>query len=189
MKEIFVHSRSEKKKGFTLLELLISTAILALLMLVTTGIFVNSFGSYQSTKRIESNISDAQFLMNLLAKELRTSTVVAPSSSGSTQSVKFFEYSRSQCVQYRFNGNAIEVARTASGTSFSSCDNSSNLSGFTPIGSGEVTGSFESVPSRSSSPKRIGRVTITINIKVQSSDPIVIQTTASLRDYGYAGLQ
>lgn len=189
MKEFSSTLIQKTKKGFTLLELLIATAILALLMVVTTDIFVSSFGSYQSTKRLESNITDAQFLMNLLAKELRTSTVVSPTSSGSTQSIKFFEYSKSQCTQYRFNGGAIEVARTSEGTSFASCNNTTSLSGFTEISSGNATGSFDVVPSRPSGPQRIGRVTMTINIQASSSNPAVIQTTTSLRDYGYAGLQ
>lgn len=188
MKEFSVHLR-KVQKGFTLLELLIATAILALLMVVTTDIFVSSFGSYQSTKRVESSITDAQFLMNLLAKELRTSTVVSPTSSGSAQSIKFFEYSKSQCIQYRFTGSAIEVARTSEGVSFSSCNNTSNLSGFSTIGSGNVTGSFDVVPSRPSGPQRVGRVTMTISIQAASANAVVIQTTASLRDYGYAGLQ
>lgn len=79
------------KKAFTLLELLISVAILSLLMIATTEVFTKSFGSFRSTREIESNIADAQFLMNLFAKELRTSTVVLPTSTtSSTNTVKFF---------------------------------------------------------------------------------------------------
>lgn len=183
--------KSVLKKGFTLLELLISLAVLSILMLATSSIFVKSFGSYQATKRIESNISDAQFLMNSIAKELRTSTVVAPTSDGSTQSLKFFEYSKSECVQYRFNSGAIEVARSSSGSDFASCNNTSNLSGFTRVGIGSVTGSFYSLPSKPASPgpQRIGRVTVTLSIQISGSNPVVLQSTTSLRDYGYAGLQ
>lgn len=179
------------KKGFTLLELLISLAVLSILMLATSSIFVRSFGSYQGTKRIESNISDAQFLMNSIAKELRTSTVVAPTSDGSTQSLKFFEYSKSECIQYRFNSGTIEVARSSSGSTFESCNNTANLSGFSRVGIGSISGSFYSLPSKpvSPGPQRVGRVTVTLSIQVSGSDPVVLQSTTSLRDYGYAGLQ
>ncbi len=195
MQENFLPRTAQKSlrfsRAFTLLELLISMAIMSLLMLATAQIFSRSFLSYQATKHIESNITDAQFLMNLLAKELRTSTVVFPSDSGSTDSIKFFEHSKSQCVQYRFTGSTIEAARTSTGGTFSSCDNSSNLSGFAPIGIGNVTGSFYSVPSRpaSSGSQRMGRVTMTISLQSSDSSPIVLQTTTSLRDYGYVGLQ
>ncbi len=182
-----------RKKGFTLLELLISLAVLSILMLATTEIFAESFGSYQATKRIENNISDAQFLMNSIAKELRTSTVVSPTGDGSTQSIKFFEYSKSECVQYRFNsGNqSLEVARTAPGSSFASCNNTTSLSGFSRVGIGRVTGSFYSLPSRDTTPgpQRIGRVTVTLSIQAGGANSIALQSTTSLRDYGNAELQ
>lgn len=175
------------------MELLISVAILAILMLATTEVFARSFGSYQSTKRVENSITDAQFLMNLLSKELRTSTVVLPSGEGSTQSIKFFEHSKSECVQYRFNSSTgfLEIARTSTGVSFSSCNNGSDLSGFSPVGVGSLTGSFYSVPSRmvSPGPGRVGRVTTTIDLNVSGANDTVLQTTTSLRDYGYIGLQ
>ncbi len=176
------------KKAFTLLELLISVAILSLLMIATTEVFTKSFGSFRSTREIESNIADAQFLMNLFSKELRTSTVVVPTSSTtSTNTVKFFEYSKQECLQYRFNSvsQIIEVARQ--NTDFNGCNNTNNLSNFTEIGTGSVTGSFAVVPSSQGTP-RVGKVTMTIVIVGTSSSSIVLQTTTSLRDYGYVGL-
>lgn len=184
--------KPKSKRGFTLLELLISMAMLTVLMLATTDIFVRSFSNYQSTSELETNLADAQFLMNLLAKELRTSTVVSPTSSGSTQNIKFYEHSKGECVQYRFNSGSqsLEAARTSGGSSFDSCNNTSSLSGFTVVGIGSVTGSFNSVPSRTiaSGSPRVGRVTMTLSIRSDDSNPLVLQTTASLRDYGYIGL-
>lgn len=176
--------------GFSLLELLISVAILTLLMMAASQIFARSFGNYRSIQNVENNVSDAQFLMNSLAKELRTSTITAPISSGWTQSIKFFENSKSECVQYRFNSanRTVEVARSASGSSFSSCDNTNNLSNFEKVGGGNVTGAFYSVPSKNSDPLRVGRVTVILEIRNRNSDPAVLQTTTSLRDYGYIGL-
>ena len=131
--------------------------------------------------------------MNLLSKELRTSTVVSPSGEGSTQNIKFFEHSKSECVQYRFNGSTgfLEIARTSAGVSLSSCNNGSDLSGFAPVSLGSVTGSFYSVPSVvvSAGTGRVGRVTMTIALDVREANDTVIQTTTSLRDYGYIGLQ
>lgn len=182
----------KNRAGFTLIELLISISILTVLMLATTDIFVRSFSSYQSTADLESSLADAQFLINFLAKELRTSTVVSPSSSGSTQTLKFYEHSKGECVQYRFDSTneILEVARGSSGSSFESCDNGSDLSGFEVVGVGKVTGAFYSVPSQTvdSGSARVGRVTINLILQEDESNPIPIQTTVSLRDYGYIGL-
>jgi prepilin-type N-terminal cleavage/methylation domain-containing protein len=175
------------KKGFTLLELLLSVAILAILMLAVTDIFTKSFGSFRVTREIETNIADAQFLMNLFAKELRTSTVIIPSAStASASTVKFFEYSKQECQQYRFDASAstIEVARQS--TDFNGCNNNSNLSGFVKANVGSVTGSFAVIPSRQSTP-RVGKVTMTMIFDGAASDPVILQTTTSLRDYGYVG--
>jgi prepilin-type N-terminal cleavage/methylation domain-containing protein len=178
---------SLKSKGFTLLELLISVGILSLLMLTTSTIFVRSFSSYQSTKELENSITDAQFLMNLLAKELRTSTVVSPSSSGTTSSITFFEYSKSQCIQYRFSGERLEVAR-ANAPDVSSCS-SGSVGSFSPVGLSSISGSFTVVPSRPSGPQRVGQVTMSMSVDAGDAGTVDIQTTTSLRDYGYVGLQ
>jgi prepilin-type N-terminal cleavage/methylation domain-containing protein len=177
----------KKKKGFTLLELLISVAILAILMLAVADIFTKSFGSFRVTREMETNIADAQFLMNLFSKELRTSTVIIPATStASTDTVKFFEYSKQECQQYRFNASAstVEVARQA--TDFDGCNNSSNLTGFAKANVSTTTGSFAVVPSSQSTP-RVGKVTMTIVFDGAAAEPVVLQTTISLRDYGYVG--
>jgi prepilin-type N-terminal cleavage/methylation domain-containing protein len=177
-----------KQKGFTLLELLISVAILAILMMAVTEIFTRSFGSFRASRELESNIADAQFLMNLLSKEFRTSTVIIPASSNdNTSTVKFFEYSKQECQQYRFNAStsSIEVARQ--NTDFSGCNTVSNLTGFTEVNVGGVTGSFAVVPSTQSTP-RVGKITMTIVFDGEATAPVVLQTTTSLRDYGYVGL-
>ena len=172
------------------MELLISVAILTLLMMAAAQIFSRSFGNFRSVRSVENNISDSQFLMNVLAKELRTSTITAPTSNGWTQSIKFFENSKSECVQYRFNSvsRTIEVARTGAGSSFSSCNNTNNLSNFEKVGGGNVTGAFYAVPSQNTTPLSVGRVVITLQIQDRNSNPVVLQTTTSLRDYGYIGL-
>jgi prepilin-type N-terminal cleavage/methylation domain-containing protein len=185
-------SSKKMKRGFTLIELLLSVVILAILMVATAEIFSRSSVSYRATREFETSVGEAQFLMNALAKELRTSTVVAPTGDGATQNVKFFEYSKSECVQYRFNGTTqrLEVARTAS-TTFATCNNTSDLSGFVPASNALITGSFFSLPSLplTPGPGRMGRVTLTLSIQASGVAPVVLQTTVSLRDYGYAGLQ
>jgi prepilin-type N-terminal cleavage/methylation domain-containing protein len=129
------------KRGFTMLELLISTAILSLIMLTTVLIFARSFGSYQRAKIVEKNVSSAQFVVNRLSKELRTGTVVLPSSpSNGTSLVKFFDHSRNTCMQYAFTNGNLEIVQIDN-SSLSSCSNSSQLSGGTVAVPG-VSGSF-----------------------------------------------
>jgi prepilin-type N-terminal cleavage/methylation domain-containing protein len=174
------------RKGFTMLELLISVAILSLIMLATVLIFSRSFGSYQRAKALEKNVSEAQFVMNLLSKELRTGTVVLPTSpSASTSIIKFFDHSRGACIQYAFTNGNLEVVRVE-GSTLAVCNNTSQLSGST-VTVANVAGSFAVVPS-TVTPQSVGRVTITVVITSNDLRTTAIETTTSLRDYGYIGL-
>lgn len=183
-----INTPRSASQGFTIMELLLSVAILAILMLAVTEVFSKSFGSYRQTKEIEKAITDAQFAANLFSKELRTSTIINQGGNASSSKVKFFEYSKSECIQYRFANATIEVARSASGSDFSDCNTTSDLSNFTTaLGASNVTGFFEYIRSDAGVPQ-VGRVNMTVSIPT-SGTPVVLQSVTSLRDYGNVGIQ
>lgn len=176
------------QKGFTLIEMVISVAILALLMAAASQVFAKAFSSYQTAKLLQSNIEDAQFIMNNMAKELRTSSIASPSSSSTVTDIKFFDYSKSECVRYRIVSNQVQrAATTIANGDLSDCQ-SANPSTFETLSSGISSGQFAVVPSSGGASKKIGKVTILFEIAAENTEPVHIQTTTSLRDYGYIGL-
>ncbi len=172
-------------RGFTLVEVLVSLFLFVILMAAIAQIFTSAFTGYRSTKTIQRDLEVAQFAMNTIAKELRTSSIV--SSSGNQSSVQFYDHSQGECFRYRVPGNTLQVA-SSSATSASDCS-SLNPSSFTTIVTGIVSGGFFVTPSDgASSPKRVGKITISLEIGEGETHRARIQSSASLRDYGNAGL-
>jgi Tfp pilus assembly protein PilW len=68
----------KKSKGLSLLEVMVSMGVFSLMMVSVAGIFSSSIASYRFNKVIERDLENAQFVMNDIAKQLRTSTVVDP---------------------------------------------------------------------------------------------------------------
>lgn len=174
---------SKNSAGFTLIEVLVSVAIFLIVMAATSYIFTRAFAGYKETKALQHDIENAQYVLNLLAKELRTSSVV---SSGANY-VKFIDYSQSICFVYRINGGNFQMVKTAA-NSFADC--SSNMietsTAYTTISTGTVTGNFSVIRSDPTvGSKRVGKVTASLVIREGTAHVARIQTTVSLRDFGY----
>lgn len=181
-----MYSRKEKRKAFSLIEVMVSLFIFTIVMVATSQIFVQTFASYRYTRNLQRDIENAQFLMAILSKELRTGTIVAPNGATSrASSVQFFDHSQQLCLSYRFSGGGLEVASTSVGSA-NTC-NSTNFvtSNYKMVSTGTVTGSFDITPS-SSSPRTVGKVTTALLIK-NGTHQASIQSTVSLRDYGPEG--
>lgn len=174
----------QKVRGFTLMELLVALFIFSIVMMATAQIFAKAYSGYHMTKRVQHDLENAQYAINILAKKLRTSSVV--SGSGSQQYIQFFDHSPTppRCIRYRISSNALEVAESVA-TDVSQCD-SMSLSSFVPVTTGTVTGSFlatESAPV-GGPPTRVGKVTISLSVSEDAAHSAHIQTTISLRDFG-----
>lgn len=173
-------------RGFTLLEVLVSLFIFSIVMMATAQIFGTAYSGYRMTRLVQRDIENAQFAMNVLAKTLRTSTVV--SASGSRQLVKFFDYSQGtegRCFLYQISADALQVA-SGDSTGVNHC-NGMTLNTFTTVTTGTVTGSFQVTPSDPAT--RVGKVTISLVISEMTSvHSARLQTSVSLRDFGYVEL-
>src|SRR3989304_59518 len=94
-------------KGFTLIEAVVALFVFLIIMLSLSSTFTQSFSGYRNTRMVQKDVENAQFALNLMAKELRTSTVV--SSAGSSNTVKFYDHSQNICFEYKIeddgNGN------------------------------------------------------------------------------------
>lgn len=183
---------SHRLKGFTMVELLFAMFIFSILMVSAAGIFGQAFGSYRNAKFIQQDVENAQFLLDQMAKELRTSTIVTPVTPGGfTSSIQYYDYSQATCYRYSISGGNVYKAAYVPGRATSEQDvaacRSTTLSSFAPISSGTVTGTFYLVSS-DDSPQRIGRVTIGLRIARNSAHVATIQSSVALRDFGYVGL-
>lgn len=174
--------------GFTLIEVIVSLFVFTLAMASVTQIFGSAFSGYRATRNVEQDIENIQYTINIMAKELRTSSVV--SASGSQQSVKFFDHSQGRCFRYRIRvaERDLQVASAAS-TGVADC-NGLNPAAFATISTGTVTGSFQVTPSAAigGPATRVGKVTIAFQIAEDATHFARIQTTVSLRDFGNIGL-
>jgi prepilin-type N-terminal cleavage/methylation domain-containing protein len=179
---------SKTVKGFTLVEMLVSLFIFALIMVAVSQIFSTAFLSYRTTRSVQHDIENAQYTLGILAKELRTSSIV--SASGSQQSVQFYDHSQSKCFQYRINANRLQFASIVPTPNTVAGCAATIFVGFTTISTGNVTGSFQVTTSETPGgpPVRVGKVTIALTIAEATTHQASIQTSISLRDFGNIGL-
>lgn len=173
--------------GFTLIEVLVSMFIFSIMMVTVSQVFASSFSGYRSTRAIQRDIDNAQYSLNVLAKELRTSSVVNPASGTLVNSsfVQFYDHSQGKCFRYRISGGNLQVA-SADVADVATCGSTSLVS-FSNITTGVINGSFRVTPS-TGTPAHVGKVTISLDISEGSSHHARIQTTVSLRDFGVSGL-
>ncbi len=176
------------KAGFTMIELLVAMFTFTIVMLAISQIFSQAFAGYRNTKAVQRDVENAQYSLNTMAKELRTSSIVSPSSGTlvNSQSVKFYDHSQGICFQYRINSSMLQVARAAA-ADVPTCAGM-GLGTFSTISTGVISGNFIITPS-SPSPMTVGKVTASLEISEGATHTARIQSTASLRDYGYIGLQ
>jgi prepilin-type N-terminal cleavage/methylation domain-containing protein len=174
----------KQRKGFSLIEVMVSLFIFSIIMIGTSQIFTQAFAGHRYAKNLQRDIENTQYLSGILSKELRTSTIVDPNGvTDNSQSLQFYEHSQGLCIQYRITQSSLQVAREVS-TGPVAC-NGSTLSNFTTISSGTLSGGFDIVPS-DDSPRTVGRVTLALKIQ-EGTHSAVIQSTVSLRDYGSGG--
>lgn len=168
-------------RGFTLTEILVSMFVFSIMMVSVSQISSTTFFGYRNTRAIQRDIENAQFAMNVMAKELRTSSVV--SAAGTQTSVKFFDYSQEKCFQYRIVSERLEVD-SADDVDADACRNRT-FSTFLPVSTGVIAGSFRVTPSTAGV---VGKVTMFLDISEGPSHHARIQTTVSLRNFAVSGI-
>lgn len=177
-------SIQKKLKGLSLIEVMVSMGIFSLMMVTVAGIFSSSIQSVRANRNIEHDLENAQFVMNDIAKQLRTSTVVGSSATG----VRFYDYSQGRCIEYRRNSGLNYIERAGVATTRDLCVPGLNLGIFSSATIGDVVPAFAVVPSVLNT--TVGRVTMVFVVKEKSSSArsVRVQTTVSLRDYVESGV-
>jgi hypothetical protein len=152
-------------------------------MPVVAQIFSTAFTGYRSTRAVQHDIENAQYSMNVIAKELRTSSVV--SNPGPQDSVKFYDHSQGICFRYRISGGNLEMA-SAGSTGVADCSGKV-LPALVTISTGTINGSFQVTLSDGGAVKHVGKVTISLEVYEDAAHRAHIQTSISLRDFGNIG--
>ncbi|MFA9262749.1 MAG: type II secretion system protein J, partial [Undibacterium sp.] len=93
--------RLKSSRAFSLLEVVMSLAIFSIIMSGTMLILGRGTQSYRNLRVMQTNLENAQYALNIFAKELRTSSVLTSSSGATTSWIKLFDYSQGRCIQYQ----------------------------------------------------------------------------------------
>jgi prepilin-type N-terminal cleavage/methylation domain-containing protein len=187
-----------KKKGFSFLEIMISIFIFSLMMTTISVTFASLFENYRNSRAIQMNLENAQFIMNTMAKSLRTSSVI----SNTASSIKFYNYSDSNCFSYKFEDNSLQVASVSiDNISYPTVEErkaqcSSALLTYSNILTNVNDANFSVIQSSEGIPNVMGKVTVSIDVCANSGsecsesvhDRARIQSSVSLRDYSSVGL-
>lgn len=189
-------SRYKKRlQGYTLLEIVSALAAFTLIMLGITQTLGQGIASYRETKKTQINLETAQFALNLIAKELRTSSVVDSSITAITSTIEFYDYSQSRCIQYVLDEGTGQITRRSA--VYASADPDQNrtdcanhvFGGASQVlfaglldQSGSIITSLPATPD-----PRVGRITFVLTIGT-NANATTLQTSLSFRDYNYTGL-
>ncbi len=202
----FLSLKRRSLAGFTLIELMISIFIFALIMTSVVTIFTREIVAYRTAREVQKNLENAQFTLNFIAKTLRTSQV------NDIEETKIYAYDHSQgkCFVFAFESAALTMQKEKDNSSMKAgeCDTSGPPSGSmnsaVDLTIGEVTGRFDgkmTAGSRSASNcgdvncVTVGAITTSLVITPEGgvsngnkSEKLYIQSTVSLRDYPNAGI-
>jgi len=205
-------NKIQNKQGFSLVELMVAIFVFSVIMTAVVGVFARTASSFKRAKDIQKNLEDAQYAMNLMAKTIRTSSIVKCDedicvSTGETYaSIRIMDYSQDKCIGYQVAANKLQssissvthdaddIANGVTTVAKDWCSElvSADFSAFSDMASGYIaSGNFYVIPSASGT---AGRVTISMEVCAASDcaetekDKARIQTTVSLRNYKEAGL-
>lgn len=181
-------------KGFSLLEVVMAMGAFTIIIMGVMQITTQGSKSYRGMKAIQTNLETAQFALNLMAKELRTSSVVSSSTGGTVSSIVFFDYSQNRCIQYRADeSTGMVMKRSHSFASANPDTNRSDCEGYVFAEPYEtlLSGLSNQVvvvdPSEAVPDPAVGRVTVSLTIGTAGA-AATAQTTVSLRDFNYIGI-
>ncbi len=181
------------QKGFSLLEVVMAMGAFTLIMLGTIQIMAQGSKNYRSTKELQTNLEAAQFALNTMAKELRTSSVVAASTGAVASSITFFDYSQSRCIQYRADESTSMVTKRSRAFAATDPDaNRTSCAGYTFTETQEqlltnLSNQAFNVDMSTQTPPHVGRVTVSLTVGTVGG-AATAQTTVSLRDFNYVGI-
>ncbi len=179
--------KKPKNKGFTLIELTISSSILAIIFAGIIIFGINTIRSYQRSQALKNTIEDARYAIEILNKTIRTSHKI---NDGGTE-IFVLDNVDNQGHCYRFENDKLK-RKIGPANSVSSCLDINDAAFIDIVGNNEikVTGTFKLKETDLASDKR-GFVRTNFKLSYATTDQdnfqddeVIIQSSVSLRDYG-----
>lgn len=180
------------------MEVLIALFIFSIVISGVTTYFARIVSANQNAKRLQQNLEDTRFVMNRMAKVLRTSVIIDPTGDARRHDLRVYDYSQKKCLIYVFDSDVGLIERVSSASPASGVDEKSwcaglsisNFSQNTLIsvsGSGaSLSGFFSIVPSvfdpSNRSSNYAGGVTMQVTIR-RNNTASTVQSTVSLRNF------
>lgn len=134
-----------KKKGFTLIELIVSIAISSIILMVLFSAFNNSVNTYKVLSKYSKGYNDCEFALNYIADEVGAASYIVSSADndeiliGIDRGENVKSSNRYQHISYIKKFNSIYRYSTTSSKKINL-----NISKFSNIGTNKIADSIES---------------------------------------------
>jgi prepilin-type N-terminal cleavage/methylation domain-containing protein len=172
------------KKGFTLIELMVSIAVFSVVVIVVMQTFSMVIKNYRISRQIQTDNEDLRTAIEIMGKNIRMSSNIKE--IGSNDGITMYNNSQGMCVGYKIEQNTLKYAEKTTDDK-TNCD---SLSDYVTIISSYVNDGKIIVYPRSEN--RAGLVTITLELVPYDpngtganleQDTARVQTSISTRDY------
>lgn len=100
--------RKSSKKGFSLLEAIISIAVFTLVMIATVETFSSMIKTKAEADRMRESHQKAQLAIESITKSVRSGVVIDPDTGYvSDSTIRIYDFSQSLCIEYAFTGTIL----------------------------------------------------------------------------------
>lgn len=165
----------KEKKGFSIIEMIISIFIFSIVIVMLTGAFSGFLKKYTDQKKVQKNIENIQYAMNIMSKTIRTSSI--DESNPTSFPLRIYDFSQGECIEYNYSSHKI-TTKSFVATDMDQC----TAAAFGAAASADLTTAIIQGASikkeASNSTSDYGKVTIAVTA-VDANMPI--QMTVSLR--------
>lgn len=176
-----IKTNKATRKGFTLLEAMVAICVFSLVSVMVSGAFVSFLKAYKTERSLQKNTESTQYVLNLMAKTLRTSTIYDINAGGLKQ-IRAFDNSSRNCLIYQYDVAAKKMKYNAtSAADVGACNwpvMAAALIDLSSNDNGVIENAF--FVGTSSATPLFGKVTMTFFVKGNSAN-FPIQTSVSLR--------
>jgi prepilin-type N-terminal cleavage/methylation domain-containing protein len=168
--------KSNKQQGFTLIEMLVATALFIVVAFIVTTAFIVVVDAYRKSQAARLLVDNLNFAMDSMALRMREGQGYACLSTGIPCTGVTFASADGETVGYRLSNNSIERCVTTS----PSCNNND----YVPIVSSAIEVTKLEFNIIDGLARRV-HITIKGETEVGRDQPVefVIQTTVSQRNY------